>query len=780
MLRTARTAHSETPPRRSVFSRWTAYLPSSVVLIALISTLYLIVLVLNIITLLTTPRHSLVLTMPTPGEVRVDWLLPGGTLWEYGVRPDDRVLALDQQPPTQHNVGRWSGDRVLVRTTTGDTVEVDSGMIREGRTTWPLLVLSPWFFLLGTLVYLRAPQPAVGRATYALFVSAAFALGLAPASIDEKPVAVAAEFIAVTLFAPCFLLFFLTFPKTRGSVRLHMVLFGPPLVIAILGVLSLMQSAVYELFILLRLAVLLTYPLAGIGLILYAFLRENDHDTRRGLAIVSGGTVASIMPFLLLYVVPVIAGQPYLLDAEYAILPLAIIPASFTYAILRHNILNVPLLQRWLVHALLWLGLILPYTALAYAANWLLASLPQPSRRLVFVVLLVLLVGVSFSWLRDRLRERLDRVIFKDHYDYRAALHKLSQDLSTVRELDALSQSLLGRLCRLMNLDFAVLLLAGRRGPSVYASVGSYQLPMSAEVVAAARKVEDVPEVVPLAYGYLNVLVVPLRTNNIVVGYLCLGPKKSGEPFRAQDRDLLGTISGQIAAVVQNARLLADLRSKVRELDTLTQRLQRSQEEERARLSADIHDEPLQTALHLQRQLAVSAQQDSITSEHIELSQLVINQLRAVCTTMRPAALDDLGLLAALDVLVQEQSTRSGVPIQLDTDAEMADRVLPPATEVVLYRAAQEALTNSLRHAQPRSIHIHLRQQSDAVQLVVEDDGQGFVVPDRFDELVQEGHLGLAGLYERLRQIGGYLDVTSTPGRGTVVQVDVPLEETRA
>jgi len=142
---------------------------------------------------------------------------------------------------------------------------------------------------------------------------------------------------------------------------------------------------------------------------------------------------------------------------------------------------------------------------------------------------------------------------------------------------------------------------------------------------------------------------------------------------------------------------------------------------------------------------------------------------------MRPATLDDLGLHAAIDHAAREFSARTGVSIMLDTDPEVGECDLTPPAQLVLYRAVQEALTNVRRHACARTVRITMCTTSDGVQLLVSDDGVGFVVPERLERLVLDEHLGLAGLYERVRHVGGRLRVTSAPREGTVVQVDFPL-----
>ncbi len=280
----------------------------------------------------------------------------------------------------------------------------------------------------------------------------------------------------------------------------------------------------------------------------------------------------------------------------------------------------------------------------------------------------------------------------------------------------------------------------------------------------------------PLAsvYGYLTVLLVPLRTQGAVVGHLCLGPKAMGEPFRDEDLDLLVTLSGHLAALVRNAQLVGALSAQVVALDALNERLQHAQEEEWARLAADLHDEPLQTALSLQRRLVAVAGGGAVDVP-VALGQRLIAQLRALMQSARPPVLDDLGLLAALDLLAQERGTEAGTPITLDADPALSGRALTPAAQLVLYRATQESLNNCLRHAHPRTIEIALHRHGTVARLCVSDDGGGFAATARLDALVAHGHHGLAGLQARVQRAGGRLDIASAPGRGTVVQVELPL-----
>jgi len=743
--------------------------------IGALSLVYALVLALNAVSALTPARLSLALSVPATGQARVSWVLPGGALWNRGVRAGDAVLTLDGRPPVPGDAGLWTGRHLRVRTG-ARVIIAASPTTPNARATWPMLLLSPWFLLLATLVVLRAPRRASGRAAYLLFASAAYALALAQGADAENVAATVAEWAATALFAAGFVDFFLVYPLSCGASRPRVWLSVLPFAGVLLGLAALSWPALYPAAYLARMTVLLGYLLLGAGLLVRSFLTVRDREARRGLTIIGVGAVASVLPLAVLYLLPTVLGQPPLATAEQAILALGLLPVSFAYAILRHNSLDVRLLQRWFVRGVLWGGLLVLYIVVAYAAEILpLAAIPVLVRNVAVDVALMVFGGMSIAWLREAGHPWLDRRLFKDGYDYRGSLERLSRDLSLACNLGSLSARLPETLRQLMNLHFAALLVRDAHGTRLCGDAGIDQSDLFAALTATAADVTDEPRVAPLAFDDLMVLIVPLRTHDTVVGHLCLGPKATGEPFRAEDRALLTTLSGHLAAIVRNAQLVDDLRGKVQALDALNGRLHRAQEEERARVAADLHDEPLQTALTLQRQIAIDGHNRAATAGHLALSRTLVAQLRDLCTAARPAALDHLGLHAALDQLARDRGAHAGFPILVDADPEIMEVALPAAAETALYRATQEALNNCLRHARPHTARITLRRHGDGVRLVVADDGVGFVVPDQFDDLAGAGHVGLAGLRVRVQHVGGQLCVTSTPGAGTVVQVDLPL-----
>jgi two-component system sensor histidine kinase UhpB len=196
-----------------------------------------------------------------------------------------------------------------------------------------------------------------------------------------------------------------------------------------------------------------------------------------------------------------------------------------------------------------------------------------------------------------------------------------------------------------------------------------------------------------------------------------------------------------------------------------------AQEQERARVARDLHDEVNQslTGLLLRLEAAREAAPPEMEAELAEtkaLANQAMRELLSLARQLRPTALDDLGLAAATAGQV-EQLAHGEVKAEFGADGDFSD--LANDAQLVVYRVAQEALSNATRHSGAERVSVALRRLEDGgVQLEVVDDGRGFA----FDE--SEGGLGIAGMRERALLIGGELTIESRPERGTTVRLDVP------
>jgi PAS domain S-box-containing protein len=213
----------------------------------------------------------------------------------------------------------------------------------------------------------------------------------------------------------------------------------------------------------------------------------------------------------------------------------------------------------------------------------------------------------------------------------------------------------------------------------------------------------------------------------------------------------------------------------------LLQRLATAQEDERRRIARDLHDQMAQhlTALAIGLKVVKNAShQPSVERDWLEklqaLTDLIGREIHNLALKLRPTALDDLGLPTALANYAERWSEQSGVTIDFQAVGPDTGR-LPEATETVLYRVVQEALTNVLRHARARRVSLVLQRFPDQAVVVIEDDGVGFDADSESTEAKDGGQLGLLGMRERVALVSGTLTVESTPGRGTTVIARIPL-----
>jgi two-component system sensor histidine kinase UhpB len=196
-----------------------------------------------------------------------------------------------------------------------------------------------------------------------------------------------------------------------------------------------------------------------------------------------------------------------------------------------------------------------------------------------------------------------------------------------------------------------------------------------------------------------------------------------------------------------------------------------AQEEERARVARDLHDEVNQSLtgvllrLEAAREAAPPELRDQL-SETKALANQAMRELLSLARQLRPAALDDLGLAAATASQV-DQLAGGEIEPAFAADGDLSD--LDEDAQLVVYRVAQEALSNAARHSDASTVEVALRRREDGgVELTVADDGRGFA----FDE--SESGLGIAGMRERALLVGGELTIESGPGKGTVIRLSVP------
>lgn len=275
--------------------------------------------------------------------------------------------------------------------------------------------------------------------------------------------------------------------------------------------------------------------------------------------------------------------------------------------------------------------------------------------------------------------------------------------------------------------------------------------------------------------GYSYVLAIPVLHRDEVSGALVV-VGHARDPLAALDGRFLLALGRQVGAALESSALYQRLERRTGELELLAARMVRLHEEERRRLSRELHDETAQVFAAVN--LELGALEESVPVEltpRLDRARTLvgagIDSIRSLTRDLRPTLLDDLGLLAALRALMAQFRGDGRLEVTLDAPPSLPD--LPKELELALFRALQEGMANVGRHAEASRVEVTLQVSDGRIQLEVWDDGKGLApgVVDPFDE----GRMGLAGMRERISSLGGAVRLEDAPDGGAVLTVELPI-----
>jgi len=229
-------------------------------------------------------------------------------------------------------------------------------------------------------------------------------------------------------------------------------------------------------------------------------------------------------------------------------------------------------------------------------------------------------------------------------------------------------------------------------------------------------------------------------------------------------------------------RLLAESLRLQKQLRDLSRQILDAQEEERKRISRELHDEIAQVLTAINLHLAALKKEAAPNSKDLKrkiahtqrLVERSVNMVHQFAGQLRPPALDDLGLIPALHSYMKDFAKRTGLSIRFTSFTRGRTEQLDSARRTVFYRVAQEALTNVARHAQASLVKVSIRKLRDFIRMEVKDNGKSFQVQGVLPTGRNKG-LGLLGMRERVEMVGGRFTVESSPGKGTTIRAEIPF-----
>ena len=477
-----------------------------------------------------------------------------------------------------------------------------------------------------------------------------------------------------------------------------------------------------------------------------------------------------------------------------------------SYAILKHQLLDIRVvIQRGLVYTVLSVGITSVYLLVLFGAQALFHSSGYASLALATVVALAM--ALIFAPLRNLTQERVDRLLFREMYEYRRMLVNFRNNVSNALDLEQLAYDILDPLTDTLHARWSALLLSDvdsgdfrvrfARQKDTEDRVSGLRLRRSSPLLSLLAHEQGVlheelldtyPEGLALweaerhdlkTYGVD--LLCPMVSRGSLAGVLLLGGKQSGRTYSDEDQGLVLTMASGAALALDNARMLDDLKRQQHREDELLSQMVQAQEHERERVALELHDGVAQWLVRASYQAqickALLAREDSadIQSELNEVEGTVdesLRELRRVLAGLRPPTLDELGLTHALRHEAEELKS-NGVSCRVEMEVDAVR--LSSSVEIAVYRIVQEALNNVRKHARATQATLRLHFGEEHLRVEIIDDGRGFNVARILESAIAEQHMGLLGMKQRVEWLGGALKLESSEDSGTHVTVRVPV-----
>ncbi len=378
-------------------------------------------------------------------------------------------------------------------------------------------------------------------------------------------------------------------------------------------------------------------------------------------------------------------------------------------------------------------------------------------------------VGILVAWrvaLEAKQRQRAEQTSAS-----LSLLNEVGDVLSHTMEVEQQLPRVVRRLLSGLGLESAWLFLEPETDgadPLIVVEASSPRLCPPADLLATFHRRLDLDQRTILRDD--RTVVIPLSGETDTLG--SLGASAGGGALLTDEQvDLLTTVASQIRVALENATLY---RQRQEDLESYVRQVTQAQEDERLRIARELHDATAQELVDIVRKLEqlhnrVGPDLAPPIEDLLSMTRNTIKSVRRFSQDLRPSVLDDLGLLAALEVVVEEANARlsQGALVVVTGTA----RRLDSPVELALFRIGQESLRNVEKHAGASSATVELEFGDSEVRLSVTDDGRGFAAPKSVSDLARTGKLGLLGMKERAELVGGRFELHSSPGEGTRITV---------
>ncbi|MFC2010184.1 histidine kinase [Chloroflexota bacterium] len=479
-----------------------------------------------------------------------------------------------------------------------------------------------------------------------------------------------------------------------------------------------------------------------------------------------------------------------------------------SYAILRYQLFDLRLLTRkTLAYTLLAIFLIGIYVGLSILGYALLENQPLYVILLFasgIAVLLVLLIRpLSFT-----IQKYVDHFFYRDTYRYRQTLLSFNSRMGNIINLGELADEMLPTIAKALGTPEVKLLLEDSSSgdfttqftyPEVKGS-SKKELRLSPDnpivawienetVPLELKRIDDIPKFMGLQEveresmlnSNLNLLC-SIKCRGNLIGIIAIAGKPSGVIYLQEDLELVRSVANQAGIIIENARMFDRLVNQQEQMEKVLAHAVFAQEEERERISADLHDSVAQwlaAASYGAQTVDALIQGNGDDKVKIELAKMEdtidksLKELRRIVVGLRPPILDELGLTHALQQSLKDL-IEDGISYKFSQEGEQIR--LSSSVEITVYRAIQEAINNIRKHSEATKVSLTMQYQADRLIVEIRDNGKGFDLSQTTDSAISIGHMGLLGMRQRAEILGGRIRIKTSEGSGTIITLNLPIQ----
>jgi signal transduction histidine kinase len=596
------------------------------------------------------------------------------------IEPGDVILKIDDVPvvlSSQLYKDKHSGDYLLLSVQrSGEqfeaTIQLSEAPLQKRIQRLTPHFLAITFLLIGIAIKAFSPTTLTSTLFFLLCLLASGALAIGSISATGPAWASKLFNILVWWIGPASVHLHLHFPQDapRKLINiLHPLLY----LIAIIGNVpyiflktsTLLTSTWIQSLLSLGRLVLTVNLVISAGLLIFSYLRPTNTDTRHKVRIVTlYGAIAFLLVISLTLIPSSFIFTP-IISYEYGLLPLILIPLSYSYAIFRFRLIELEKhVRRAATYALI---LILLTTILVGILAVIKEMLPfSAGDQIIVIVMLTLIFSAAFEPLRKRLQKFVDFIFYGGWYDYRSAVERLTGGLENFNDQAMISNEITRRLKEILKTEYALLILCSNENsvrvypenhdevPSSVTdhipSIRRLKIPIHGTLcqhlyqhrqdLNGSSQEDDLSDLglTTSEHKFVNFLRgklhIPITNKGAIVGIFLLGPKIGGETFSGEDLNILAVVARQIGVSIQNVKLLDEVRRRALEVDKLHQEIVRTREEEQKRLARELHDEIIQALVGLNYHLS---HLDVTGADRVrEEVRAIIQNVRKITTELRP------------------------------------------------------------------------------------------------------------------------------------------------